>query len=59
MTAAEEEKLFIMIKEIYHHLGLDGQRLLSLNQVQEDAKKNILKWKDKRFRRNYVGEKSS
>jgi len=59
MTDAEERILFKMITEIYHHLGLDCQRPLSLNHIQEEAKNNILKWKDKRLRRNYVSQKSS
>ena len=59
MTDAEERILFKMITEIYNHLGLDGRRPLSLNNLQEEAKNNILKWKDKRLRRNHVGQKSS
>jgi hypothetical protein len=58
MTDTEERILFKMITEIYHHLGLDGQLPLSLNHIQEEAKNNILKWKDKKLRRNYVREKS-
>ena len=59
MTDTEERILFKMITEIYHHLGLDGQRPLSLSSLQEEAKNNILKWKDKRLRRNHVSQKSS
>lgn len=59
MTDAEERILFKMITEIYNHLGLDGQRPLSLSSLQEEAKNNILKWKDKRLRRNHVSQKSS
>ena len=59
LTKAEEQKLFNMITEIYHHLGLDGQRPLSFNSIKEEAQKNILKWKNKRGRKNHVCEKSS
>ncbi len=54
MTQEEEIKLFNMVSEIYHHLGLDGQRPLSLTSIKEEAQKNILKWKNKRGRKNYV-----
>ena len=59
MTNVEEQKLFIMVTEIYRHLGLDGQRPLSFNSIKEEAQKNILKWKNKRGRKNHVSEKSS
>ena len=62
MTEAEEEllhSLFKMTKEIYHHLGLDGQRPLSFTNIKDEAQKNILNWKDKRRRKNHVSEKSS
>lgn len=58
LTEADEQKLFKMVMEIYHHLGLDGQRPLSLNSIKEEAQKNILKWKNKRRRENHVCEKS-
>ena len=54
MTETEEQILFKMIKEIYHHLGLDGQRPLSFTNIKEEAQKNILKWKNKRGRKNHV-----
>lgn len=59
LTDAEEQILFKMIKEIYHHLGLDGQRPMSFTNVKEEAQINILKWKDKKRRNNHVSEKSS
>lgn len=59
MTEVEEQILFKMVKEIYHHLGLDGQRPLSFNSIKEDAQKSILKWKNKRGNKNHVSEKSS
>jgi hypothetical protein len=59
LTDVEEQKLFNMIAEIYHHLGLDGQRPFSFNTIKEEAQENILKWKNKRSKKNHVGEKSS
>lgn len=62
MTEAEEKllrSLYIMTKEIYHHLGLDGQRPMSFNNVKDEAQRNILKWQDRKKRKNYVSEKSS
>ncbi len=54
LTDIEEQDLIKMIKEIYHHLGLDGQRPLSLNSIKEEAQKNILKWKNRRSKKNHV-----
>ncbi len=59
LTDVEEKKLFNMVMEIYHHLGLDGQRPISFNNVKDEAQKDILKWKNKRRGKNYVSEKSS
>ena len=59
MTDAEERNLFNMITEIYHHLGLDGQRPFPFANIKEEAQKNILKWKNKRSKKNHVSEKSS
>lgn len=53
MTDSEEKSLIKMVTEIYHHLGIDGQRPLSINHIQEEAQKDILKWKEKKsIRRN-------
>ena len=59
LTEAEEKLLFNMVTEIYHHLGLDGQRPFSFNTIKEEAQENILKWKNKRSKKNHVCEKSS
>lgn len=59
LTEKEEQNLIRMVTEIYHHLGLDGQRPISFSTVKEEAQKNILRWKDKRRGRDYVSEKSS
>jgi hypothetical protein len=39
LTTAQEVELYKMVSEIYHHLGLDGERPLSMNHVAEDAQK--------------------
>ena len=59
LTDVEEKKLFNMVTEIYHHLGLDGQRPFQFNTIKKEAQENILKWKNKRSKKNHVCEKSS
>lgn len=59
LSDVEEKKLLNMVTEIYHHLGLDGQRPISFNNVKDEAQKDIMKWKNKRRGKNYVSEKSS
>lgn len=54
----QQSDLYKMVSEIYHHLGLDGQRPLSINHIQIEAQKNILKWKEKRSMRGHEREKS-
>lgn len=54
MTETEERQLFDMITAIYHHLGLDGKPL-SFN-INEQAKKDILKWKSKRLKKGHERE---
>lgn len=58
LTATEEQQLFTMVKEIYHHLGLDGKRPLSIDQLQRDAQKDILKWREKKRIKGHEREKS-
>jgi len=45
------ENIEKMISEIYNHLGLNGERPLSINQVQLEAKKDILKWRLKQVKK--------
>lgn len=59
LTESEERNLLRMVSEIYHHLGLDGQRPVMFNNIREEATKDILKWKVKRGNNNHVSEKSS
>jgi hypothetical protein len=46
------ENIEKMISEIYNHLGLNGERPLSINQVQHAAQKDILKWRLKQVKKN-------
>lgn len=52
LTEQQQVELFRMVSEIYHHLGLDGQRPLSFNHIAEEARLDILKWKERKSRRN-------
>ncbi|MGP8153951.1 MAG: hypothetical protein ACLQBQ_07410 [Smithella sp.] len=58
LTDAEEQKLFNMITEIYHHLGLDGQKPISIIQVRVDAQKDVLKFQEKRRKRGHGFEET-
>lgn len=40
-----------MMKEIYHHLGLDGHQIVSMKTIQEQARKDVLKWKEKQLKK--------
>lgn len=57
LTDEQQVELFKMVSEIYHHLGLDGQRPLSFNHIQETAQKDILKWRERKRIKNNVSEK--
>jgi hypothetical protein len=58
MTDIEEKKLFDMVTEIYHHLGLDGQLPISINKARIDAQKDVLKFQEKRRRREHGFEET-
>jgi hypothetical protein len=53
MTDTQEKKIFDMLAEIYHHLGLDGQRPISIVQAGIDAQKDVLKFQEKRRRKEH------
>lgn len=53
MTDTEERQLFQMVKEIHHHLGLDGKKPLSLSSIQKQSEEKVLKWKAKSLKRGY------
>ncbi len=50
MSNERLENIEKMVTEIYRHLGLDGKKPLSINQVRIDSEKKILKWKAKKFK---------
>jgi hypothetical protein len=58
VTADQESELYKMVNAIYHHLGLDGQRPLSINHVQQEAQKNVLKWKSKKLMKEHERERT-
>jgi len=58
LTAAEEQKLLSMVSEIYHHLGLDGQRPVDINKIKIDAERDILKWQEKKRKKRNERETS-
>lgn len=58
MTAAEEQKLLEMVSEIYHHLGLDGERPIDINKIRIDAERDILNWKEKKRKKGHERETS-
>jgi len=54
------ENIEKMVSEIYNHLGLNGERPLSINHVQLEAQKDILKWRLKQVKKkDYERETST
>jgi hypothetical protein len=53
MTEADERQLIQMVTEMYHHLGLDGKRPLSLSSIQKQSEEKILKWKAKSLKKDH------
>jgi hypothetical protein len=47
-----------MVSEIYHHLGLDCRKVVSIQTVKEQARKDVLKWQDKRIKMRHEREAS-
>jgi hypothetical protein len=59
MTEIERiERIEKMLSEIHHHLGLDGQRPLSMSSISQEAEKNVLKWRSKRLMKGHECAKS-
>lgn len=48
ISDADFQELYNMTKAIYHHLGLDGKKPLSINQLQKNVAVDILKWREKK-----------
>lgn len=42
LTSAAQEELYEMVKAIYNHLGLDGKRPSSMNDVKEQAEREVV-----------------
>jgi hypothetical protein len=51
MTNAEEKELLRMVRDIHHHLGLDGCATLSMNELNTKAQVSVLRWKEKRAKK--------
>jgi hypothetical protein len=58
LTTQEQRELFQMVKELYHHLGLDGERPQSINHLREEAKKDVLKWQERQAKKKHERETS-
>jgi hypothetical protein len=52
LTAEQQVEMFRMVSEIYHHLGIDGDRPLSMHHARKIAEINILKLQQRRAKRN-------
>jgi len=56
MTEADLQEMFRMVKEIHSHLGLDGRKIVSMQAVKEQARKDVLKWREKKSIRRHERE---
>ena len=52
LTNTAQEELYEMVKAIYNHLGLDGKRPSSMNDVKEQAKRDVLIFMEKKRKRS-------
>lgn len=57
LTPEELREMYVMVKEIYHHLGLDCHKIASMKSIQEQARKDVLKWKERDARKKERPEK--
>lgn len=48
LSPQQQSELFKMVAEIYHHLGLDGEKPISMSYVRQQAEKDVLKWRSKK-----------
>jgi len=53
LTSAAENELLRMVTEIYHHLGLDGSKPISINDVKIQAQKDVLRFQEKKRKGGY------
>lgn len=52
LTTEQQEKMYRMVEELYHHFGLDGSHGMKIRNIEDYAKKSVLKWKDKRSKKD-------
>jgi len=52
MTESDEKDLLRMTREIYHHLGLDGAKIISMRESREQVERDVLKFREKRLKRS-------
>lgn len=48
MSPSAEKELYDMVKAIYVHLGLDGKRPESIHDIQDQAKRDVLIFMEKK-----------
>ncbi len=53
MEDVKMEEMYKIVKEMYHHLGLDGKKPLSLSSIQKQSEEKILKWKTKSLKKDH------
>ena len=57
LTPEELREMYVMVKEIHHHLGLDGAGIRSLREARQDADEYVRKWLEKQVRKKERQEK--
>ena len=48
VTQEQFNELFMMVKAIYNGLGLDGSRIVSYKTIEEQAKRDVERHRQKR-----------
>ncbi len=56
LTPAEQKELLEKVREIHHHLGLDGTKIVSMKEVRAKAERDVLKWREKHAMKEHVSE---
>lgn len=56
LTSTEARELLRMTRAIYHHLGLDGARVISMRESREKVDNDVLKWREKRGMKGHERE---
>lgn len=52
LTDKEQHDMYRMVKELYHHFGLDGKLPVSLMQMDREAAIFVAKWREKQAKKN-------